>query len=189
MKRLYYFCASIFRITYLLSPHPYLIYCMKYYFLLALLALGVSFASVSPATAMPAFVAPTANAVVAPVNPATQTATAKPAKAVKAKAKWLQNLERTAAFKIAKPLAPDNYVLAIVLALLIGGLGIHRFIMGAGGIIILWYVLLSFLFGLGMLLGFIDFIVLLIDGNTARFEGNNNVFACFGGGGGGGKKK
>lgn len=72
----------------------------------------------------------------------------------------------------------DNAILAGILGILIGGLGIHRVVLGSKPIIILWYFLLSCLFGLGAILGLIDGILILVNG-TEKFDGNDSVFAAF----------
>src|SRR5947209_5076225 len=59
-----------------------------------------------------------------------------------------------------RPGMETNRVLAGVLALLLGGLGIHKFVLGYVGAGIL-QICLSFLFGVGALIGFIEGIVYL----------------------------
>jgi hypothetical protein len=72
----------------------------------------------------------------------------------------------------------DDMLIAGIVGLVIGGLGIHRVMLGSKPIIILWYILLSALFGLGALLGFIDGLVILL-GNGSKYKDNNSVFALF----------
>lgn len=67
-----------------------------------------------------------------------------------------------------------NVLLAILLAFFIGGLGLHRVVMGSEPIIILWYFLLS-LIVVGLILAFIDFIRLII--NPDPYVDNNRIFA------------
>ena len=108
------------------------------------------------------------------------------------KAAWLLRLEQTAAFHIAatsvrKVLSGENYVLVVVLALLVGGLGIHRYAMGSNLWVILGYALLNLpaLFlpylWLGILLGLIDFVLLLTDHDMSRYLDKNLLFAAFDG--------
>jgi hypothetical protein len=77
-----------------------------------------------------------------------------------------------------KAVADNDMMIAGIVGILIGGLGIHRVLLGSKPIIILWYLLLSLLFGLGALLGFIDGLVMLI-GNGAKYKNNDSVFALF----------
>jgi hypothetical protein len=77
-----------------------------------------------------------------------------------------------------KAMADDNMLIAGIVGIVIGFTGIHRVMLGSKPIIILWYLLLSALFGLGGLLGFIDGIVILL-GNGAKYKNNDSVFALF----------
>ncbi len=74
--------------------------------------------------------------------------------------------------------AGNNQIVAILLALFLGGIGIHRVYLGGSGLLILGYLLLSFLFGLGYLLALIDLIAIAVSG-TGPFEGNNKLLAAF----------
>jgi TM2 domain-containing membrane protein YozV len=74
----------------------------------------------------------------------------------------------------------SKFIIAILLALFLGGIGIHRVYLGGKPILILWYLLLNIVFGLGFILALIDLIVMLIDGGTSKFDGNDKVFAAFG---------
>jgi len=114
----------------------------------------------------------------APVVQATTTVQAPQ----KAQSKFAQKAQRFAQKVMAKfydAKADGNWVVAVLLAFFLGYLGVHRVAMGASPIIILKYLLLSFIV-IGVVLAFIDFIVLLLDGDTSRFDGNNKVFAAFG---------
>lgn len=71
-------------------------------------------------------------------------------------------------------------IIAILLAIILPGLGLHRVFLGGKPVLILYYFLLNFLFGFGALLSLIDIIVMIIDGNTSRFDGNDKLFAAFG---------
>jgi TM2 domain-containing membrane protein YozV len=131
------------------------------------------------------------NAFAAGITPSTEgttiTASTEPTKdAAKVSAKTnkvkffsKENLNKQLAI-VKNHKAGDNYILAIILCAFLGTMGIHRVITGTP-ISILWYLLtLGGIFGIVPL---IDFIMMLIDGNTTRFEGNSSLFACFGGGG------
>lgn len=72
----------------------------------------------------------------------------------------------------------NSVAVAIILGLLLGGLGIHRVYLGGTGLLILGYLGLSLLFGLGGLLALIDVIAIAVNG-TGGFEGNNKLFAAF----------
>ncbi len=74
----------------------------------------------------------------------------------------------------------SKFLVAIILALVLGGIGIHRVYLGGKPTLILFYLLLNILFGFGALLGLIDLIVMAIDGNTGKFDGNDKLFAAFG---------
>jgi TM2 domain-containing membrane protein YozV len=86
--------------------------------------------------------------------------------------------ERRARFLawIQKKMAGDQQLVAILLALFLGGLGIHRVYLGSEPIIILWY-LISF-FGFFGIIPLIDLIRLLI-GQVSHYEGNSNLFRAF----------
>lgn len=119
-----------------------------------------------------------ATTVTATTEPGKATTTA-PVKANKVKFFSKENLNNQLAI-VKNHKAGDNYVMALVLCFFLGTLGIHRVVTGTP-ISILWY-LLTFggIFGIVPL---IDFIMMLVDGNTSRFEGNPSLFACFSGGG------
>ena len=74
----------------------------------------------------------------------------------------------------------SKFIIAILLALLLGGIGIHRVYLGGKPTLILFYLLLNILFGFGAILALIDLIVMLIDGNTGKFDGKDKLFAAFG---------
>lgn len=69
-----------------------------------------------------------------------------------------------------------NQVLAVIVCLFLGGLGLHRLVMGSKPILILGYILMSLLL-IGWIVVFIDLIRLII--NPAPYEGNNKLFAAF----------
>lgn len=67
-------------------------------------------------------------------------------------------------------------IVGAILALVLGGLGIHRVYLGSKGIIILWYILtIGGIFGL---IPLIDFFRLLLQG-SAHYKGNDSLIACF----------
>lgn len=70
----------------------------------------------------------------------------------------------------------NDGIVAAILALFLGGLGIHRVFLKSDGIIILWYILT--VFGIFGLIPLIDFFRLLLQG-SAHYRGNNSLFACF----------
>ena len=74
----------------------------------------------------------------------------------------------------------SKFIIAILLALFLGGIGIHRVYLGGKPTLILFYFLLNILFGFGAILALIDLIVMLIDGNTGKFDGKDKLFAAFG---------
>lgn len=86
--------------------------------------------------------------------------------------------ERSARFLawVQKKLADDRQIVAILLALFVGGLGIHRIYLGSDPIIVLWYVI-SF-FGFFGIIPLIDLIRLII-GQVDHYEGNNSLFRAF----------
>jgi TM2 domain-containing membrane protein YozV len=91
-----------------------------------------------------------------------------------------QKIEKKAN-KLAKLLekakrAGDNQILAIILCLFLGGLGLHRLVMGSKPILILGYILLSILL-IGWIVVLIDLIRLII--NPGHYSGNNKLFAAF----------
>ena len=81
---------------------------------------------------------------------------------------------------LVKKAENSNFLIAILLTLFLGGLGIHRVYLGGKPILILFYLLLNILFGFGAILALIDLIVMLINGNTGKFDGNDKLFAAFG---------
>jgi TM2 domain-containing membrane protein YozV len=76
--------------------------------------------------------------------------------------------------------ADDELLIAVVLALLLPSLGLHRVYLGGKPTLVLVYFLLNFAFGLGVILSIIDAIVMLSDGGVERFRNNDKVFAAFG---------
>ena len=74
----------------------------------------------------------------------------------------------------------SKFIIALLLAFFLGGLGIHRVYLGGKPVLILFYLLINILFGLGFILALIDLIVMAIDGNTSKFDGNDKLFAAFG---------
>jgi TM2 domain-containing membrane protein YozV len=131
-----------------------------------------------------AFIQPTFAGFVSHLQPETVT----PAKAEKATTrqelkqerkanKLMQKLERLASPDKAK--GDDNMLLAIILAVFIGWTGIHRVYLGGSPLLIVGYLLLTCLFGLGWLLAIIDAIAMAVKGDTSAFQGNNKLFACF----------
>ncbi len=89
-------------------------------------------------------------------------------------------------------------VIFYILAILLGTLGIHRVVMGADGIMILWYILIAIALGLVFtllsiltagLFGFFGWIIIpalpifdiisALIGGTSYFQGNNDIFAGF----------
>ena len=97
--------------------------------------------------------------------------TPKEQKQLKKAEKLKQKLEKMSNKKRA-----GNQVLAIVLCLFLGGLGLHRLVMGSKPILILGYLLISLLL-IGWIVVLIDLIRLII--NPAPYEGNNKLFAAF----------
>jgi TM2 domain-containing membrane protein YozV len=70
----------------------------------------------------------------------------------------------------------DKQLVAILLTLFLGGLGIHRVYLGSEPIIILWYLItLGGFFGI---IPLIDFIRLIL-GQVSHYEGNSNLFRAF----------
>ncbi len=67
-------------------------------------------------------------------------------------------------------------IVGAILALVLGGIGIHRVYLGSEPIIILWYILT--IFGIFGIIPLIDFFRLLLQG-SAHYKGNNSLFACF----------
>lgn len=80
---------------------------------------------------------------------------------------------------VSKPFkgTADKQILAIVLCVFLGGLGIHRVYLGGSAKLIVFYFLLS-LIGLGGILALIDLIALIVAG-TGPFDGNSKLLACF----------
>ncbi len=77
--------------------------------------------------------------------------------------------------KVARAVADGKVVGAIIVCFILGGLGIHRVIMGGSGLLILGYIFT--IFGLFGLLPLIDFIRLII--NPSHYEDNDKLFAAF----------
>jgi TM2 domain-containing membrane protein YozV len=73
----------------------------------------------------------------------------------------------------------SKLIIAILLGLFLGGIGIHRVYLGGKPVLILFYLLLNILFGLGAILALIDIIVMAINGSTSKFDGNDKLFAAF----------
>lgn len=97
------------------------------------------------------------------------------------KGKFSSHSKKERLFKFNKKKArggeTDNEgIVGAILALVLGGLGIHRVYLGSDGIIILWYILT--IFGLFGIIPLIDFFRLLLQGSS-HYKGNNNLFACF----------
>jgi TM2 domain-containing membrane protein YozV len=117
----------------------------------------------------------------------TSTSTVSSAPSVVVKKNLAERIAAKAEKKISKfvshlPIKKEEdskFIIAILLGLILGGLGIHRVYLGGKKSLILFYLLLSFLFGLGALLALIDVIVMAIDGNTSKFDGNDKLFAAF----------
>lgn len=97
-----------------------------------------------------------------------------PVKEVKT-ASWTQKVKNA----IHKPLKTtgDSLLVAILLCVFLGGLGIHRVYLGGSAKLVLFYFLLS-LIGLGGILALIDLIAMAING-TGPFQGNDNLLAAF----------
>ena len=87
--------------------------------------------------------------------------------------------ERRAKFMnwISKKLAGENdQLIAIILVIFVGGLGIHRVFLGSNPIIILWYLLtIGGIFGL---IPLIDLIRLAI-GQVDHYRDNDSLFRAF----------
>jgi TM2 domain-containing membrane protein YozV len=70
----------------------------------------------------------------------------------------------------------NDQLIAILLVLFLGGLGIHRVFLKSKGIIVLWYfITLGGIFGIIPLVDLIRFIM----GDVDHYRGNNSLFACF----------
>ena len=75
--------------------------------------------------------------------------------------------------KIVSKTAHDNTsIVAILACFFLGGLGIHRVVMGSKPIMILWYILT--LFGIFGIVPFIDLIAMII--NPDKYKGNDKYF-------------
>jgi len=95
----------------------------------------------------------------------------------KKEARAQKRAERSAKFMAwVQKMAGDKQTLAIVLTLLLGGLGIHRLYLGSDPIIILWYFITAG--GFFLIIPFIDLIRLII-GQVDHYEGNSSLFRAF----------
>ncbi len=79
--------------------------------------------------------------------------------------------------KPIKAMGGNSQITAILLCFFLGWLGLHRVYLGGSGKLVLFYFLLSCLFGLGGILVLIDLIALIVAG-TGPFEGNDKLLAC-----------
>lgn len=97
----------------------------------------------------------------------------------KKEARAQKRAERRAKFMawVSKKMAGDNdQLIAIILVIFVGGLGIHRVFLGSNPIIILWYLLtLGGIFGL---IPLIDLIRLAI-GQVDHYRGNDALIRAF----------
>ncbi len=117
-----------------------------------------------------------------------QSETIAPAKAEKAATRQELKQERKAnklMQKLEKMSSPaqtkgdDKFIVALLLALLIGWTGAHRLYLGGSPMLIVGYLALTLLFGLGGILALIDLIAMIVKGDTSAFQGNNKLLAAF----------
>lgn len=113
--------------------------------------------------------------VIAEATPASATLTKKQIKKQVRQEKKMKRKAKFAAW-IAKVMDNERMLLAAILALFLGGLGIHRVYLGSKPIIILWYILtFGGIFGLIPLIDFFR----IIFGGTEHYDGRDGLFACF----------
>lgn len=117
---------------------------------------------------------------VATTSVATPNVTEKKNIVAKFAAKVEKKITQLVSYLPIKKAEDSKFIIAILLTLFLGGIGIHRVYLGGKPILILWYLLLNLIFGFGAILALIDLIVMLIDSGTKKFDGNDKVFAAFG---------
>lgn len=116
-----------------------------------------------------------------------QSETIAPAKAEKAATRQELKQERKAnklMQKLEKMSSPahtkgdDKFLVALLLVIFVGGLGIHRVYLGGSPLLILGYFLLSCI-GIGFVLVLVDLIAMIMKNDTSAFQGNNKLLAGF----------
>jgi hypothetical protein len=165
---------------------------MKQIMLLLAFLIGSSFAAQTVQASAPAFVGMTTVTIGEPSATKSTTTTATP----KGKLSWIVKAATWLTKKVND--MDQTTLLFIVLAALLGVLGIHRVVAGASPMIILWYILFALGVSLALtLLGFLtggliwlfgwalywilpifDIIKVLTKG-ISHFQGNNDLFAGF----------
>lgn len=76
--------------------------------------------------------------------------------------------------KLHRAVEDDRWLIALLLLLVAGSLGVHRVYLGGKPSLVIVYFLLSCI-GIGFIICLIDLIVLITDKNTSRFEGNDKL--------------
>lgn len=147
---------------------------MKRLFIL-LLPIFMLFAFIQPTFA--GFISHQASETLAPAAKAEKAGTRQELKQERKANKMMQKLSKLASPD--KTNEDDKMLIAVVLALLIGWTGAHRVYLGGSPMLIVGYLLLTCLFGLGWLLALLDAIAMLMKGDTSAFQGNNKFLAAF----------
>lgn len=145
---------------------------MKRFFIL-LLPIFMLFAFVQPTFA--GFVSNSKAETVAPAK-AEKATTRQELKQERKANKLMQKLERLASPDKAK--GDDKFLIAIILTIFLGGLGIHRIYLGGSPLLVIGYFLLSCI-GIGFILVLIDLIAMIMKNDTSAFQGNNKLLAGF----------